>query len=186
MGIRVIGGEFGGRRLATGDLPGLRPTTDRVRETIFNILASRIDFDGVRGLDLCAGSGALGIEALSRGLKTCDFVEKNRKTAVVLKGNVESLGLEERARILTTDALTALKRAAEGGDEYDLILSDPPYRAPFLPKLIESVHTVMKADALFVLERSVEFRIVTPPSLTPVLERTFGTSALSIFARSAS
>lgn len=180
MGIRVIGGELRGRRLFTEDLPGLRPTTDRVRESIFNILTSRIDLDDLRVLDLCAGSGALGIEALSRGASHCEFVEKSRRTAFLLKKNVAALGLGDRAQISVSDVIRAMKRLHIDERKFDLILSDPPYQAPFLNELVDHATDLLAPDGLFALEHSTKMRIVLPPALESVLERKFGNTVLSL------
>ena len=89
---RIVAGAAGGRRLAVPPR-GTRPTTDRVREAIFNVLASRLDFDGIRVLDLYAGSGALGLEALSRGAASVMFVESDRRAAEVIARNIDTVGL---------------------------------------------------------------------------------------------
>lgn len=181
MGIRVIGGELRGRRLFTEDLPGLRPTTDRVRESVFNILASRIDLEDLRVLDLCAGSGALGIEALSRGASYCQFVEKSRRIAALLKKNIAALDLGNRARVSIQDVLRGIRHLQLEEQRFDLILSDPPYRAPFLDELVEGTADLLAPDGLFALEHSTKIRIVQPPTLDRILERSFGNTALSLF-----
>lgn len=182
MGLRVIGGKLGGRQLVTQDLPGLRPTTDRVRQSLFNILEARIDLEDLIVLDLCAGSGALGIEALSRGAARCDFVEKSRRTAELVRRNISALGLEDDARIVVDDALRFLKRQGDSA-RYDLILSDPPYKAPFLNDLLRDVVPILAPEGIFLLEHSPEFRAISLPTLTPLVERTFGNTSVSIFQR---
>jgi 16S rRNA (guanine966-N2)-methyltransferase len=118
--MRVIAGEFRSRKLKT--LPGLdtRPTPDRLRESLFNILAPRIE--GSTFLDAYAGTGAAGIEALSRGAARAIFVEKNRATVEVIRDNLHSLGIESRAEVFTAKALTVLERVSA-----DIIFLDPPY-----------------------------------------------------------
>jgi 16S rRNA (guanine966-N2)-methyltransferase len=119
--MRVIGGEFRSRRLKT--LPGLdtRPTPDRLRETLFNVLA--IQIDGVVFMDAYAGTGAVGIEALSRGAARCIFIEKNRAAVEVIRDNLASLGLERRADVYTGKVLQVLDRV-----KADIEFLDPPYQ----------------------------------------------------------
>jgi 16S rRNA (guanine966-N2)-methyltransferase len=118
--VRVIAGDLGGRRLAAPRGARTRPTAERVREALFSMLG---DVSGARVLDLFAGSGALGIEALSRGAAAATFVERSQPALAALRANVESLGLEQRARIVAGEALAALRAPAK----YDLVFLDPPY-----------------------------------------------------------
>ena len=119
---RIIAGSARGRRLSV-PAAGTRPTTDRVRESMFNILAARIDFDGLIVLDLFAGSGALGLEALSRGAESVTFVEADAKAAKIIEANVRALGLSG-VRVIRRRAAEHLERS---GGTYDLVLADPPY-----------------------------------------------------------
>ncbi|WP_163752223.1 16S rRNA (guanine(966)-N(2))-methyltransferase RsmD [Mycolicibacterium helvum] len=120
---RIVGGAAGGRRI---DVParGTRPTTDRVREALFNVLAARRDFDDLRVLDLYAGSGALGLEALSRGAASALFVESDSRAAAVIKRNIEALGLTG-ATVRRGAVAAVLTAGAE--KPVDLVLADPPY-----------------------------------------------------------
>ena len=124
--MRITGGEFGGRTLKT--LPGelVRPTLDRVRQALFNILGPRLS--GAAVLDLFAGSGALGLEALSRGASRAVFVEKDRRAVAVIRENVETLGVVERASVRCMDALKSVASLAALGGPFDVVLIDPPYR----------------------------------------------------------
>jgi 16S rRNA (guanine(966)-N(2))-methyltransferase RsmD len=120
---RIIGGVAGGRRIAVPPR-GTRPTTDRVRESLFNILSARRDLTGLAVLDLYAGSGALGLEALSRGAATALFVESDARTAAVIARNIETLGL--RGATLRRGAVATVV-AAGTASPVDLVLADPPY-----------------------------------------------------------
>ena len=120
--MRVIAGELGGRRLRTPRGDRTRPTAARVREALFSMLGT---LEGARVLDLFAGSGALGIEALSRGAAAATFVERAPPALAALRANVAELGLGERSEIRAGDALAALR----GGAIYDLVFIDPPYAA---------------------------------------------------------
>src|SRR3984885_6365311 len=121
--MRVIAGEFRRRRLKS--LPGLntRPTPDRLRETLFNVLAARVP--GCVFLDIYAGTGAVGIEALSRGASRAIFIEKNRAAVDVIRDNLASLGLASRAEVFTTKVATVLERSRA-----DIAFLDPPYDIP--------------------------------------------------------
>ena len=123
--MRVIGGTHRGRRLRTVSGLTVRPTSDRLRETLFNVLAPRII--GSRFLDICAGSGAVGIEALSRGSRTATFIERSREACAVIEANLNSLGIGKEAIIMNRDALMALKRLEQGSTQFDLAFFDPPY-----------------------------------------------------------
>ena len=118
--MRVIGGEFRSRRLKSLPGPHLRPTPDRLRETLFDILAPRIE--GVTFLDAYAGTGAVGIEALSRGARESIFIERSRAAADVIRGNLQSFGIETRAQVFCAKALVVLERQSA-----DIVFLDPPY-----------------------------------------------------------
>ena len=121
--MRIIAGEWRGRRLRTPPGPETRPTADRVRETLFSMLASRLgSFDGLRVADLFAGSGALGLEALSRGAAFACFVENDAKAAAAIRANATDLGALDRVQILGGSALALSK-----SEPFDLLFADPPY-----------------------------------------------------------
>jgi 16S rRNA (guanine966-N2)-methyltransferase len=126
--MRVVGGQFRGRGLVTPADQAVRPTSDRVREAIFNILAhgvARRDLSGSKVLDLFAGTGALGIEALSRGAAQCLFVDDNADARGLIRNNIEGLGLTGITKVFKRDA-TALGEAGKYGT-FDLVFLDPPY-----------------------------------------------------------
>lgn len=117
--LRIIGGDWRGRRLQFPELPGLRPSADRVRETVFNWLAPRIM--GARCLDMFAGSGALGLEALSRGADHCTFIELQSPAARAIEQHLSLLNATARAKVATADALKFRD------DSYDIVFVDPPF-----------------------------------------------------------
>ena len=132
--MRVITGSARGRRLR--ELEGLetRPTTDRVKESMFNIL--QFDIEGSRVLDLFAGTGQLGIEALSRGAAAAVFVEQRRDAAALVRDNLRLTGLADRARVVNGEALSYL---ASAGERFDLVFLDPPYAAGLWKPVLEAV-----------------------------------------------
>ena len=121
--MRVVAGELRGRRIESPTGDATRPTTDKVREAVFNALVSLDAVEGARVLDLFAGTGAMGIEALSRGASHCVFVERDRAALTVLRDNIRMLGLEQRSTVSTGDA-TATTVSAHAAD---LVIADPPY-----------------------------------------------------------
>jgi 16S rRNA (guanine966-N2)-methyltransferase len=129
--LRIIGGSWRGRKLAFAPLPGLRPTPDRVRETLFNWLAPVIR--GARCLDLYAGSGALGIEAASRGAARCVLVERDARVVRVLREQVNRIGASQ-VQVIEADVLTWLSGASHA---FDIVFLDPPFRTGLLPGCIQ-------------------------------------------------
>jgi 16S rRNA (guanine966-N2)-methyltransferase len=130
--VRIVGGAWRGRRVSFPDSPGLRPTPDRVRETLFNWLQQAIG--ETRCLDLFAGSGALGFEALSRGAREVVFVDQQRLVAETLRAELERLGGSGRGHVVQSPATRFL---ADGGAPFDVVFLDPPFGAGVLPQYVE-------------------------------------------------
>jgi len=130
--IRIISGQWRGRRLPVLDIEGLRPSTDRVRETLFNWLMH--DVSGAHCLDLFAGSGALGLECLSRGASSTLFIESNKHVAAQLKQNIQTLKSLETGEVLSQSALNFLARPASR--QFDLVFLDPPFDSPLLIQVL--------------------------------------------------
>jgi 16S rRNA (guanine966-N2)-methyltransferase len=130
---RIIAGEFGGRRLAVPRDRRIRPTADRVREAWMSILGPRLP--GARVLDLFAGTGALGLEALSRGAASADFVEKSPAALELLARNIETLAVKDRCRVIRGDAIRFVQDLAPGA--YEVALADPPYADDAAARLVD-------------------------------------------------
>ena len=198
MSLRVIAGSLKGRRLMSPTWPGLRPTSDRLRETLFNILGPRIA--GRRVLDGYAGTGALGIEALSRGAAHVTFVEHDPRAARLVADNLAVCGVwtaegrrpgprptkqgtapDERCSIIRTDFVIAAERGIPAGP-FDLVLLDPPYDEPALDRVLEAAERVVAIDGLVVLEHAAR-RAAPPESRGLRLTRTVtaGDSVLSFY-----
>lgn len=180
-GLRVTGGELRGRRL---DVPGggVRPTADRVRESLFMVLTPRLG--GARVLDLFAGSGALGIEALSRGAASCVFIEANARVAAVLRSNLAALGLEERSGTHVRPAEGWIPEAARAGLRFDLVLLDPPYRAGGVAAILGDLAGLVAPGGLIAWEHDRRAGIL-PPGLEPVDERRYGDTEVTLLRRAA-
>lgn len=154
--IRIIGGSLKGRMLEVFDLEGLRPTTNRVRETVFNWLGQKIE--GAYVLDLFAGSGALGLEALSRGAQQVVLVEKDAANARTLESEIKSLPKIKdlgQIQVLNQDALKFIPNyKAQGGRPFDIVFLDPPFASDLLEKSVELLaeHELLAEDALVYVE----------------------------------
>ncbi len=146
--VRIIGGHWRGTRLPVADLDGLRPTPDRVRETLFNWLQPMVP--GARVLDLFAGSGALGLEALSRGAAEALLVERDPGVAERLREAVERLHAGDRAHVVQADALSLLRTPLHG--RFDLVFVDPPFAAGGWARVLELLAPWLSADAWLYLE----------------------------------
>lgn len=145
--MRVITGTARGCRLETPAGEATRPTTDKVKEALFS--AIQFDLPARRVLDLFAGSGQLGIEALSRGAAHCVFVEKNGKTADIVKRNLQATRLADKAQVITADALSFLARTA---DTFDVVFLDPPYASNLLATALTAVADKLNEGGMIVCE----------------------------------
>lgn len=179
--LRIIGGSLRGSKLAVADLEGLRPTPDRVRETLFNWLAPFID--GARCLDLFAGTGALGIEALSRGASRVDFIERDAQLAQTLRDNLARLK-QESTRVRHADALAALGEKPER--PYDIVFVDPPFALNLwdsAARLLESGEW-LAPHALIYIESPVEQALDLPPAWQLHREGRAGAVRYALYRRS--
>ncbi len=183
--MRVISGAAKGHRLATFTGRDVRPTPDRVREAVFNMLASRLDsFDGCRVLDLFAGSGAMGIEALSRGAGGALFIDNGATAARLIDRNLVHCRLRDRSRLLRADVLKVLGRLA--GGQYDLVFIDPPYHSGLAGGVLQQLAKadLLAATGLIVVETDRrEPPTESPPGLQRLLERSFGRVRIEFFSR---
>jgi 16S rRNA (guanine966-N2)-methyltransferase len=178
--MRVIAGEFGGRRLASVRGPGLRPTADRVREALFSILGDAVK--GARVLDLYAGTGALALEAISRGARSATCVERSAGALRALERNVRDLGLQSSVRIERADALSFARGLRGETDRFDLVFCDPPYAEGLAPILEDVVGREWWSTAV-VVEHAASRPPDTPSGLVADTRR-YGDTGLTIFRRS--
>jgi 16S rRNA (guanine(966)-N(2))-methyltransferase RsmD len=178
--MRVISGVLKGRRLASPDWPGLRPTSDKLRETLFNVLGPSIA--GARVLDAFAGTGAVGIEALSRGAAHVTFVERDRRAASLIERNLEHCGLKEGYAIIRVDFAAAAARLR--GQPFDIIFLDPPYGPEELSRALTTAAGLATGGTPVIIEHATRD---TPPRQAGALELTreltSGDSALAFYQR---
>lgn len=185
--LRIVAGEFGGRRIQAPPGRGTRPTAEKVRGALFNTLGQWLSLEGSRVLDLYAGSGALGIEALSRGAAHVTFVESDSRTAALVRANLDSLGVPaDRAAVVPQKALAWLRRAPAGADTH-LVLLDPPYAAGETEAVLRALAEWpgLAPGAIVALEAAARADIPAPPGLEVLRTKRYGDTQLVFFGKPA-
>lgn len=177
--MRIIAGTYRGRILASPRDRTVRPTTDRAKQTIFDILTNRIDFEGLHVLDLFAGTGSLGLESISRGAASVTFVDSSRDVQALLKKNVTALRCEDRCTLYQADVFWYLKNTQA---KYDVVFADPPYRLEKIGTIPAALHEsgVLKQDAFVVMEHSRESTIALDENVYAILRKPFGQTTVLI------
>jgi len=179
--VRVIAGTLKGRTLDAPTWEGLRPTSDKLRETLFNVLAPRVG--GARVMDGYAGTGALGLESISRGASHVTFVERDRRAVALIRSNLEKCRISEGYVIIQASVLQAIEELKQKGNQaFDVILLDPPYASDFHDAL-PHVGDIVKPDGLVILEHAT--RTDAPAAagrLVRVRELKSGDSALTFYS----
>ena len=178
--MRVISGSCRGRKLKSPDGTDTRPTSEKVKEAMFSII--QFELEGRRVLDLFAGSGQLGIEALSRGAAEAVFIENNRSNAEVVRKNLETCHLDDSARIVMSDSLSYLKRD-EG--EFDIIIIDPPYAENNLEKVLNLIVEFdrLSLNGIIIIESDLEARLDEVDGLIKGKEYFYGKTKLSLYRK---
>lgn len=181
--MRIVGGALRGRVLQAPSSRDIRPTSDRLRESLFNILmhAHGVSFEGACIMDVFAGTGALGLEALSRGAAFAMFVESGAEARALLRQNIEALGQGGKSRIFRRDAAQLGK--APPGQTFDLALLDPPYGKALADQALAGLVAGgwLKPGALVVVEDEASAKVQAPQGLKLVETREFGATALHFF-----
>lgn len=180
--MRIIAGLHKGRRLYTPDWDGVRPTSDRLRETLFNILGPRVA--GARMFDGYAGTGAVGLEALSRGASAVVFAERDRRAVALIRKNLALCGIEGRYTIESREVADVLRRLASRST-FDLIFLDPPYDQPPSLEVLEDAARCLDPAGLLVLERATRRPIEVPAALVRARDVRSGDSSLTLCVPSA-
>jgi 16S rRNA (guanine966-N2)-methyltransferase len=183
--MRIVAGQFRGRPLAAPEGAHTRPTSDRVREAVFNILehgTPSVSLAGVRVLDLFAGTGALGLEALSRGAAFCLFVEQDAAARGLIRGNIETLGLTGVTKVFRRNATDLGPAGNRGG--FGLVFLDPPYEQALGERALAAAAAGgwLGAGAVAVIEESRRATLALPPGFSPLDQRTWGDTQV-LFAR---
>ena len=181
--MRVTGGGARGRRLRAGSGPGLRPTSSRVRQALFNLLGARIT--GCTFLDLYAGTGAIGIEALSRGAGEVVFVERDAVAARFIRRNLDETGFSGAARVLAAPVETAIRDLGTAAEQFDIVYADPPWDPGIPGSVLQGAARLVAAGGVLI----VEHRTSGPPpisetsGLRPGRRYRHGDATLAVFHR---
>ncbi|KAB1073251.1 16S rRNA (guanine(966)-N(2))-methyltransferase RsmD [Methylobacterium planeticum] len=180
--MRIVGGALRGRRLAAPRTDAIRPTSDRLREALFNVLAHAYDdaAAGARVLDLFAGTGALSFEALSRGAAYALLVDEGAEARALIRENIESLGLEGATRLFRRDA-TRLGPAGPAG-RYGLVFCDPPYGRDLAPAALTAAAEGgwLAPDALVIVEEAASAALALPPGFAEIERRSYGETQVAL------
>ena len=183
--MRVIAGNCRGMMLKAPQGEKTRPTADRVKESLFNILSNQKNFDECNVLDICAGTGSLGIESLSRGALSCSFIEQDMKVSEVLRQNLMHTRLESNSELLTMEACKALRLLSARGRKFDLVFLDPPYESGIYESTAELLCTLrlLADNSLFIAECSARIHLSEClGSLVKTDRRVYGDTALEFFS----
>jgi 16S rRNA (guanine966-N2)-methyltransferase len=186
--LRITGGSLRGRPLVAPPDARVRPTSDKVRQAVFNILAHNdfgvgFSLDGARVADLFAGTGALGIEAISRGASFCLFVEDSAESRALVRRNVEALALTGITKIWRRDATDLGPMPAGSGGPFSLVFLDPPYHKSLVPPAMQSLIEGgwLSPDAVLVAELAADEAVHSPTDFALLDERTYGDTRISFW-----
>lgn len=179
MNIRLISGEYGGRVIEGSGTDRTHPMGERIRNAVFNKLSHQIDFEGISVLDAFAGSGSLGLEALSRGAASAVFVERDRVAQNVISNNIKSLKVDEKATLIKAQISSWADIVT---DEFDLIFVDPPYHDPQL-STVSKIIRLLKPNGLMVLSLPSRSEVPTELGVVVVDNRSYGNAAIIYYRR---
>ena len=178
--MRITGGEFRGRKIKTLEGMSTRPISEMARKALFDLIGPRVI--GSDFLDLFAGTGSVGIEALSRNAGSAVFVENAGKAVQVIEHNLKTLGIEDKSSVFRNDVLSWLNIASERGNEFDIIFIGPPYFKGYADRALDSLakKSVMKKGGVIFVQRHKKEKVIIPDGLALADERKYGDTVLSI------
>lgn len=181
--MKIISGTLKGRNLEGYNIEGTRPTMDRVKESLFGMIQDYIKDSTV--LDLFAGSGNLGVEAISNGAKIAYFIDNNPEAIKVLNKNIANLGIKSKSRVILSDWKKSLNTFATQNIKFDLIFIDPPYAYDVYEKILNKVSTLnlLSNDGLIIMEHSNLHLPTTYENLTLYKERNYGNKSINIYIK---
>ncbi len=178
--MRVIAGKYKGRKLNDASKYDIRPATDRVKETIFNVLQHKLNIENVKVLDLFAGTGSLGIEALSRGAQKGTFVDLSKESISLIKANLENLNCLEVCELIKADGVKFIERCNE---KFDLIFADPPYAyemTDIIPELIFS-NKILNDNGFLIIEHQRNLSFKFTDDFVKTITKEFGNTTVTFF-----
>ena len=180
--MRVISGLARGHKLLSPEGMDTRPTTDRIKETLFNIIA--LDLPEIQFLDLFSGSGAIGIEALSRGAKKAVFVDFSSKCKEVIEYNLNHTKLSDKAEVYCMDTVSAINMLGAKGEKFDIIFMDPPYNMGFYEPVLKAIKSskILSDDGYIIAERSPKVSIPEIEGLKILREKEYKTTVMTFMA----
>ena len=182
--MRIIAGEFRGRKIKQPESAEVRPTKDRIRESVFNMIAELVP--DCRVLDLFAGSGAYGLEALSRGAREAVFVEKGKENSEVIKENIRTLDVGDRSKVITSDVFRILEGLKGEKEAFDLVFVDPPYSKNMAKKTLLKVnhYDILNHSGLLIIEHHKNEPLPGSEGDVSILkEKTYGNIIISVYSK---
>lgn len=173
--MRIISGKYGGRKLEVPKTQNIRPTSDKIRGSIFNALQSRIDLEATNVLDVFCGTGALGLEALSRGASTCIFIDKSKDSLSLTQKNANNLGAQNCCTFIN-QPIEKIKEKPSNFAAANLFFCDPPYHQDLLPAALEALHKTgwLAPDSLGILECEKPYNFTAPQRFEILNEKIYG------------
>jgi 16S rRNA (guanine(966)-N(2))-methyltransferase RsmD len=183
--MRIIAGKFRGRKLKVIRSPQFRPTSEVAREALFNILRDKVV--DASFLDVCAGSGSVGLEALSRGAAKVTFIERNPICVAALQRNISMFGCQKQVKVICSDAIAAMRRLLKTGEKFDIIFADPPYGTDLANRLLKWLDEnsgLLDEDGLFIVQHSRRDSLSCACSSLELLRsHSIGETVFSFYAR---
>ncbi|KJJ84302.1 hypothetical protein OMAG_001765 [Candidatus Omnitrophus magneticus] len=182
--MRIIGGEYRGRKIIFPDSELVRPTKDRIRQAVFNMLSDNVQ--GARVIDLFSGSGAYGLEAVSRGAETADFVDNNKEAIETIHSNIKHLGVQSKTQVIEGDVFKIIEQLSREEKKYNFLFADPPYKQNMAKKLLNTqiLSDILTRSSLLVFEHSAEEVIFDNSSYyTLIRQKSYNNIKISIFIK---
>lgn len=178
--MRIIAGDARGRRILAPDSYNIRPTSDRVKESLFNMIGSKVE--NAQILDLFGGTGNLGLESISRGALFCIFVDSSRESIKLIRQNIKLLGYDKYSQVYNNDAQAALRILNKREMKFDVVFMDPPYKKNIIPTLLTETEKILNKDGILVVEHDI--RDIIPERVGNIInyrKKNYGDTVISLY-----